>query len=151
MFQSRKSNHKINKLHERALRLVYNDHISTFESLLEKDNSFSVHDCNLQTLAIEMYKIYNNKSTVNYTSLFTKKITDISLRSNPDFLIPQVNSVLKGQQSLRYLGPTIWNLVPDSIKYIKSLNVFKNKIKKWKPQDCPCRLCKEYVHGLGFT
>ena len=150
MFHSRKANHKINKLHERALRLIYNDYISTFDTLLDKDNSFTVHDCNLQVLAIEMYKIYNNISTVNYNELFVKKDNNFSLRFSSDFLIPQVNSVHKGQQSLRYLGPIIWNLIPDGIKYISSLNAFKNNIKKWKPQNCPCRLCKEYIPGVGF-
>ena len=55
MFCSRKANDKINKLHERALRSVYQDDISNFEELLKKDNFFSIHHQNIQTLAIEMY------------------------------------------------------------------------------------------------
>ena len=47
MFCSRKANNKINKLHERALRIVYENNISTFEKLLEKDNSFSIHHQNI--------------------------------------------------------------------------------------------------------
>ena len=43
MFCSRKANNKTNKLHERALRIVYQDDISNFEGLLEKDNPFSIH------------------------------------------------------------------------------------------------------------
>ena len=43
MFCSRKANNKINKLHEKALRIVYQDDISNFEELLEKGNSFSIH------------------------------------------------------------------------------------------------------------
>ena len=43
MFYSRGINNKINHLHERALRIIYKDNTSTFEELLEKDNSFSVH------------------------------------------------------------------------------------------------------------
>ena len=41
MFYSRTTNNKINKLHERALRLVYDDYVSAFEELLEKDNLFT--------------------------------------------------------------------------------------------------------------
>ena len=40
MFHSRSLNHRINKINERALRIVYNDHQCTFEELLERDNSF---------------------------------------------------------------------------------------------------------------
>ena len=54
MFRSRKANNKINKLHERALRIAYQDDISNFEELSKKDNSFSIHHQNIQTLAIDM-------------------------------------------------------------------------------------------------
>ena len=38
----------------------------------------------------------------------------------------------------------------DEIKQQTSLNDFKKSIKKWKPQDCQCRLCKVYINGVGF-
>ena len=43
MFHSRELNNKINNLHERALQIVYKDNKSTFNELLTKDNSVSVH------------------------------------------------------------------------------------------------------------
>ena len=54
MFFSRTTNDKRNSLDERALRLVYDDYVSTFKELLEKDNSFTVHHYNIQTLCIEL-------------------------------------------------------------------------------------------------
>ena len=54
MFHSRLINNKTNRLHERCLRIVYSDSQSTFEELLEKDNTVSVHQRNLQPLAIEL-------------------------------------------------------------------------------------------------
>ena len=48
MFYSRQINHKINKLHERALRIAYNDYFLSFEVLLSKDKSITVHQINLQ-------------------------------------------------------------------------------------------------------
>ena len=58
MFYSRTTNNKINNLHERALRLVYDDYRSTFKELLENDNSFSVQNYNIQILCVELYKVY---------------------------------------------------------------------------------------------
>ena len=63
MFHSRNLNNKINSLHERALRITYNDRFLTFQELLEKDNCVSIHHRNLQVLAVEMFKIYRNIST----------------------------------------------------------------------------------------
>ena len=57
MFHSRKLNNRINKIHERALRLVYKDYTSSFDDLLAKDNSFKIHQRNLQKLAIEIFKV----------------------------------------------------------------------------------------------
>ena len=58
MFCSRESNNLINKVQERALRLITNDYQSSFNILLDKCKEFSIHQINLQTLMIELYKIY---------------------------------------------------------------------------------------------
>ena len=54
MFYSRKTNNRINKFHERALRLVYSECECIFEDLIAKDRSFTVHHYNIQTLATEL-------------------------------------------------------------------------------------------------
>ena len=54
MFYSRTINNKINRLHERALRIVYSDFKLSLEGLLMKDNSFSINERNIQSLAIEI-------------------------------------------------------------------------------------------------
>ena len=60
MVCSRSSNNRINHLHERALRIVYNDHRSTFEDLFMQDNSVSIHHRNIRLLATELQKAKNN-------------------------------------------------------------------------------------------
>ena len=57
MLHSRKANTKINNLHYRTLCIVYRDEISTFEQLLEKDGSLTIHQQNIQCLAITMFKV----------------------------------------------------------------------------------------------
>ena len=57
MFNQRSSNARINHLHERALRIVYNDNESTFEDLLKKNNSVSIHHKNIRLLGIELDKV----------------------------------------------------------------------------------------------
>ena len=53
-------------------------------------------------------------------------------------------------QSVRLLGPNILAMVPQNIKNCKSLQEFKRLIKTWKPEACPCRLCKMYFANIGF-
>ena len=67
---SRTNNRKINRLHERCLRIKYNDKQSSFIKLLEKDNSVSIHQRNLQILGIEMFKVSNGLSPVLMNDIF---------------------------------------------------------------------------------
>ena len=56
MFYNRNLNAKINRIHERALRVAYKGNVSTFDKLLEMDDSVTVHQRNLQLLMVEIYK-----------------------------------------------------------------------------------------------
>ena len=96
MFYSRTTNNKINKLHERALRLVYDDHVSTFEGFLEKDNSFSVRHYNIQTFCVELYKVFSGQSQTMVSDLFERKNINYNLRSQLDFVIQKVKVIYKG-------------------------------------------------------
>ena len=59
MFHDRGSNNKINKVHERALRFVYKDDRCSFQELLIRDNSVTIHHRNIHAVAIEMFKSCN--------------------------------------------------------------------------------------------
>ena len=151
MCHSRTLNNRINSLHYRALRLIYNEADLTFTELLKKDGSVTIHHRNIQKLGIEVYKTKNNLSPIMMKQIFPdRNYEGPNIRSQTDFELPHVNSV-KGQESLRFLGPKIWDIIPKTIKEASSLTIFKNKIKNWVPEDCPCRLCKDYVQGLGFV
>ena len=73
-----------------------------------------------------------------------------NLRTDVSFASNNIRTVHYGLQSISYLGPKIWKLVPNNIKESTSLGVFKVAIKKWVPDGCPCRLCKNYVQNVGF-
>ena len=111
MLHSRKLNHRINKLHERALRIVYNDYKSSFQRLLEISNSFTIHERNIQSLAIEIYKVVNNLAPKIMNIVFQKNL-NTSYPRQSYFKTFNVKSTSWGIKSLAYLGPKIWNLVP---------------------------------------
>ena len=151
MFHSRAINNKINKLHERCLRIIYNDKHSSFHELLTKDRSVSVHTRNLQILATEMYKVSKGICPTVFSNIFkASPPINYNLRHTSEFAIPHVNSVYNGTESISVLGPKIWNMVPQNIKGKETVEEFKYAIKNWQPDNCPCRLCKNYIDGVGF-
>ena len=92
MFYSRKANSKINHIHERSLRIVYKDNISSIEELLKKGKSFCIHHRNIQSLATELSKIKNNLSNRIMCDIFETRNLDYNLRSQIDFIRTRVNT-----------------------------------------------------------
>ena len=82
--------------------------------------------------------------------VFIKKNCDMYCSKFP-FTTRNIKTVSYGTQSLGFLGPKIWSLVPNNLKCLNSLEEFKRKIKKWKIEKCPCRLCKTYIQRVGFV
>ena len=73
MFRSRRLNNKINSMHERALRITYQDNKSTFHKLLNKDNSIAINHRNLQVLATKMFEIQRNLSPEILREIFVSR------------------------------------------------------------------------------
>ena len=140
MFCSRSLNNKISKLQEKALRILCKDYDSSFEDLLEKDNSDKIHDRNIKLLAKEVYKVENNILPNVLGSFITKRDLQYNLRHASIFLRDKFSTTSYGTESVRILGPNIWDLLPYDIKYAENLDSFQAKIKNWKLENCPCRL-----------
>ena len=150
MFHSRILNNRINKIHERALRIVFRDKNATFNELLKRDGSVTIHERNIQILATEMFKAYNGISPRILRNVFPLKESALYW-SNFPFKTRNVRTVTYGTETLGHLGPKIWSMLPEDIKCAGNLKDFKNKIKLWRPAGCPCRLCRTYVAGVGFV
>ena len=84
MCHSSTNNNKINRLYERSLRIVYNDKQSSFNELLEKDGSVSIHMRNIQILATEMYQLINKLSSPIMNRVFKLNSNRGKFRNFPD-------------------------------------------------------------------
>ena len=67
------------------------------------------------------------------------------------FSRPLVKSVYKGTENLSFLGPKIWDVLPDASQDLPNLNSFKVALKKWRPVNCPCTICKVFIANVGFV
>ena len=155
MCHNRRYNNHINRLHERSLRIVYNDKRSSFDELLKKDGSVSIHVRNIQVLMIELYKVKNNLTPTLLCEIFKLKPTlPYDLRTVSDFEIPKVRTVNFGTESISYIGPKLWETVPSSIRELDSLDSFKKSIKKWIPKTalvaCARTMSKILVFSKSF-
>ena len=135
-------NKKINHLHERALRIAYKDYTSCFEDLLKRDNPITIHHRNIQSLAVELFKVKQSLSN----SLFVTY-----LRSQTDFIRSNASTSQYGLNSMRCFASKVWQMIPLEIKNSVSIESFKEKIRKWEPSSCYCKLCQPYIHNLGYA
>ena len=87
------SDNRINRLHERALRTVYNDNVSTFEKLLEKDNCVTIHVRNRRIVATELRKTKENLAARIIHEIFEQRDIQYKLRSQIDFQLGSVKAV----------------------------------------------------------
>ena len=97
VLHSRKLNNRINYMHERALRLVYKDDLSSFNELLGIDNSVSIHHRNLQALAIKIFKLKNGYSHDILQEIFELREPPYNLRTKENIferkILEQLNMV----------------------------------------------------------
>ena len=124
MFHSRQANHKINKLHERALRIII-----FHQELLSTDKSVRVHQRNLQILATQIYKILTRLSPDIMHDIFKTRRNYYNTRNAPAFFSINIKTVRYGLQIISYMAPKTWDLVPKEMKQVPTLNEFKAKIK----------------------
>ena len=139
------------KLYNKISRETWKSILKNLKNRLVR-GSLSVHNQNLQILAIEVYKIKNNLSPLIITELFEQKNEQhYDHRKNSQFIIPPTKTVYHGSESISFLGPKIWNILPDRLKNAYSIEAFKMLTKKWKPENCPCHLCQFCVQNIGFV
>ena len=150
MWHSRTLNNKINKLHERALRLVYDNRQLTFEELLNMDKSVTIHRINLQVLATELYKVHHGLAPELMNEIFKKRNAMYNFRKNSTFETRNIKSVYYGSETISSLGLKIWERLPSNIKDSENLIIFKSNVKSWKPENCPCRLCRLHIADIEF-
>ena len=102
---------KLERLQERALRLVYNTTTESYDTLLKRAKLITLQNRRLQDILILMFKV-KTKLTVNQIAdIFNINEENTNSKRynlrNADFVLPRFKTVTYGRHSLRFLGPQL--------------------------------------------
>ena len=92
IFCGKTANDSIDRVHKRALRILFDDHESTFEALLAKNGETNIYTQNLRMLMIEIYKTLNNTNPPFMHEYFIGKDVKYNFRTRDLLQIPAANS-----------------------------------------------------------
>ena len=146
-FSSSKSLQNIERIQERALRFLYNDHKSSYDDLLIRSRKCTMQVARQRTLRIEIFKTVKHLNPSFMQSVFSSRTSKHPSRNPNNLNHFRPNQVTFGSKSLKAIGPQIWNCLPNEIKSADNLNSFKRMIKQWDGPSCKCNACK-YNHTL---
>ena len=131
---------KQEKIQERSLRFLLNDYESNYEQLLLAADKTILVIRKLKILATEIFKTINDLNPS-----FMKEIFELNTRrdnQSSNLIVQSQSSKKYGTDTLRSLGPKIWNSLPNDIRSSNSLYSFKKLIKAWSGPQCKCNKCK---------
>ena len=93
----------------------------------------------LRTLKLEVFKTVNNMNPECMKEIFYKKAFSMHRPFNLE--VNENHTTKYGNKSLRYLGPHIWNSLPNQIKKETDYTKFKELINDWFGVKRKCNLC----------
>ena len=132
-FCGKQNNYKIEKIQERALRILYQDKLCSYQELIQRADTTTVLLSRLRTMALEVFKCTKALNTPCLNSLFKIKSTGHSLRNAVKLDQPLRKKTTHGLRSFSYLGSKIWNDLANSQSDICDMTVydFKRFLKTW--------------------
>ena len=132
---------KIQKIHHKALKVVYNSK-KNYNELLRNNNEFSIHQRHVRALICEVFKSLNNLNPEFMWSYFVFKNIRYNIRNGHLLRLHSAKSTSYGINSVLFRACLLWNILPQSVKYSESIAELKTKMKNLGNIDCSCILCR---------
>ena len=120
----------INKVHERALIVILNDHESDLEMVLQNDNDVCNHHRNMQTLLIEIFKIKKDFAPPILGSILKGRNNIYNVRSFQEFETERKRTLYFGLEAISYRSPQLWSLLPEHTRQLNSIDQFKGSVRQ---------------------
>ena len=133
MFCGKASSDKLEKLNERALRIVYKDTISSYDDLLTRSRLLSLKKIRLKYMIIEVFKCVHDINPTYMNSMFSIKEPKYDFRDGSVAHQPKWETKTFGYRSFTYYGSKLWNSLPPELKIFKpdDFFAFKTNLTEW--------------------
>lgn len=131
IFCGKNNSNKLERLQERALRFVFDDFNTLYDTLLEKANLLPLYMGRIKILGVEVYKCKHGLNPSYLNNLFTEREIPYGLRDSSRFQQPKFDTKTFGYRSFKYYGSKLWNSIPIEVKSSVSVEIFKSKMHTW--------------------
>ena len=138
-FTSRESLHRVQHLQDRV------------ERMSPECSHVSIHRRNCELLLKEMYKTKHclNPSYMKEVFHF-RDFVPYNTRAHSDIRRPLIRTTRFGLQTPSYIGAQLWDALPNSVREADSLESFMSLVRDIPDLQCRCRLCADFISGLGY-
>ena len=96
-----------------------------------------------------MCKVEQKTAAKVMCEVFQETEHPYNLRNDHTFIIYKAKTVQYGTETLSFMETKIWSLLSSNIEISEMLKIFKQNVRPWNPDNCPRRLYKTYIKGLG--
>ena len=142
-FCSKSDTDKLESLQKRALRFVYADYESDYDTLLSKANMPTLQLSRLRALCIQVFKCLHNIAPKYMCDLFVlQDKSKHNTRLAKSVVQKHCNSVNNGLKTFAPFSTHLWNKLPNNIKNTADLDTFKVLVDTWSGPQCNCNFCK---------
>ena len=132
---------KLEKIQERALRFIYEDYTSDYETLLSRSKLPSLKLRRMRIMALEVHKIIYKQGPTYLHDLVNVKESSFNFRYKNTANIPQVRTTSYGSNSFRSSAPKLWNSLPQHFRDEVNYERFRGLINAWSGESCSCSFC----------
>ncbi len=95
----------------------------------------------IKTIAMEVFKSLHDLNPNFMKEMFNIKELKYSLRDSNIIYQPKFEKVTYGENTFKYYGSHIWNLLPNEIKETADILSLKSLIMTWEGTKCQCNMC----------
>ena len=134
IFSSATTRNKIEQIQNRALNFL---NYNSDSGLIFTPGNSTMEVKRLRVLAVEIFKTLHNLNPAYMKNIFHRSINRTSERFKFNIQTQRFNQVKFGRNSLRVIGPILWNSLPNNVKSLQSLPQFKKFINSWGNFGCP--------------